>query len=278
MYRILVVLLMIQLWSNLVIELPVVNLGNDTIICSVQSVLLDAAVSNGSYLWQDNSTDSTLLVTQSGTYTVVVTSGGCSATDFIIVTVNPLPTVNLGNDSTLCQGQPVVLNATVANGTYLWSTNSIAPFITVTQSGTYSVQVTVDGCVGTDTISRKFKTSFIPVVTLGPDVTLCDGETLLLDASVPGGSYLWNNNSTNGTLLVAQAGNYSIQVTVNGCTGADTIIVTYNAIPSVQLGNDTTLCQGQTFILDATTLNAGYLWQDNSAASSITISQSGYIG
>ena len=55
-----------------------VNLGTDSLICNVSSILLDATVQNGSYKWSNNSTNATLLVDRPGTYSVKVTVDDCS--------------------------------------------------------------------------------------------------------------------------------------------------------------------------------------------------------
>jgi gliding motility-associated-like protein len=252
---------------------PNFYLGNDTTLCAGQSLLLDATVLNGTYLWFDNSTNPTFLVTQPGSYLVQVSTNGCTAADSIEVSYNPIPVVELGNDTTLCQGQSIILNATTSNSTYLWSNNTTLPTLTVTQSGTYAVAVTSNGCTGVDSVAIVFNP--IPVINIGPDISLCSGESLLLDAFVNGGTYLWSDNSTNSSLLISQAGIYSVQVTVNGCSGFDTVTVTYLPLPVVNLGNDLTICQGQSVTLDATTPNADYLWSDNSTASTITANQAG---
>ena len=60
--------------------------------------------------------------------------------------------LNLGNDTTLCQGETLVLDATNVNATYLWHDNSSSPTYNVSQQGTYWVQITVNNCSTTDTI------------------------------------------------------------------------------------------------------------------------------
>lgn len=65
-----------------------------------------------------------------------------------------------------------------------------------------------------------------PLVNLGNDTTVCQQGSLLLDAGT-GFSYLWNNGSTNSTLLVTATGTYSVTATApNGCTHSDEIEVT----------------------------------------------------
>ena len=66
---------------------PKPRLGNDTALCTGQSILLDAGVYN-EYIWQDNSTAATYRVDRSGLYSVRVRSGGvCFASDTIAVNV-----------------------------------------------------------------------------------------------------------------------------------------------------------------------------------------------
>src|SRR5690606_15055816 len=77
-------------------------------------------------------------------------------TDEIVITVNPLPVVDLGNDTTDCQnGGPITLTAPSGNYTYLWSTNATTASISATTSGTYSVTVTDQntGCAASDTVN-----------------------------------------------------------------------------------------------------------------------------
>ncbi|HMT28529.1 MAG TPA: hypothetical protein PKD91_04545 [Bacteroidia bacterium] len=253
--------------------LPVVNLGNDTTLCAGQTLLLDATQTNATYTWQDGSTNGTYSVTQAGTYFVNVTINGCSTVDSINVNLIALPTVDLGNDTSLCQGDVLTLDVTIPNGTYLWSNNVTSPIFTIVQTGTYFVNVSNSCGVATDTITVNVYP--YPVVYLGNDTTLCTGQTLILDATVVNGSYLWFDNSTNATYTVTQSGYYLVHVTVNGCTADDSIEVVYNAVPVVNLGNDTTLCQGQSVVLNATSSNATYLWNNNTTAPTLTVTQSG---
>lgn len=248
------------------------NLGNDTSLCSGQSLILNAANPGATYLWQNNSTGSTFNVTQAGTYWVTVNSNGCIGTDTITINYTPTPVVNLGNDTTICQGQNVLLNATNAGASYLWQNNSVAPTFNVNQTGTYWVTVNNNNCIATDTIQVTMASVN---VNLGNNTTLCQGQNLLLNAAIPGASYVWQNNSTSPTFNVTQAGTYWVQVTNNGCIGSDTITVNYNPLPVVNLGNDTTLCQGQTLTLNASIPGASYVWQNNSTASTINVNQAG---
>ncbi len=248
-------------------------LGNDTSLCPGATLTLDATTPNATYLWQNNSTAPTQTVTQAGTYTVQATTlCGVLTEDIVVVYTAPV-ILDLGNDTTLCPGVTLTLDATALNATYLWQDNSTAPTITVTQAGTYSVQLTTNCGVLTDNIVIDYTPPV--VVNLGNDTSLCPSATLTLDATTPNATYLWQNNSTAATLTVTQAGTYLVQVTTNCGVFTDDIVVVYTAPVILDLGNDTTLCPGATLTLDAAALNATYLWQDNSTAPTITITQAG---
>lgn len=253
--------------------LPTVNLGDDTILCPTATLPLNVTQPNATYLWQDNSTNAAFNVTQPGSYWVRVTKQCGTATDTITVTYATLPTVNLGNDTTLCPGATLPLNASQPNATYSWQDNSTNATFDVTQQGAYWVQVTDQCGSATDTINVAY--AALPAADLGNDTTLCSGAALLLDVSQPDAAYLWRNNSTAATFNVTQQGAHWVQVS-NLCGSAtDTINVTYTSAPTVNLGDDTTLCDGETLMLEVFFADADYLWQDNSSNMMFTVSQPG---
>lgn len=142
---------------------PVVYLGADKLICSGASVTLDAGNSGLTYLWNDGSTNKTLVVTAPGTYSVTVTNGACSASDNILVSNYPAPTadsiVAVNNGS--CQFDFSLANAQNVTG-YKWSfgdgsatVNTASPSHTFTTDGSYNISVTIaNNCNDTTTITK----------------------------------------------------------------------------------------------------------------------------
>jgi gliding motility-associated-like protein len=262
-------------WQTVNIISPEVDLGSDTTLCDGEIFNADATTTGASYLWNDNSTNSTLNITQAGSYWVEITVGGCTAYDTIDVAYSPAPIIDLGNDTILCNSGTFTIDATTAGGTYLWNDNSTNATLDVTQSGTYSVEVTVNGCSSTDNITVTFNAA--STVNIGNDTTLCVGGMLNLDATATGGSYLWSDNSTNPTLNIVQSGTYWVEVTVNGCSKIDSILITDSPVPTV-FWPDSTLCAGTSMVLNATNQNASYLWQDLSTNATFTVTDSGFYG
>ncbi len=188
------------------------------------------------------------------------------------VYIYPNPNINLGIDSTLCQGEILTLNASTPDALYLWQDNSSDSIFTISQQGVYWVQVTAYNCITSDTLIINYDS--IPIVNLGNDTALCQGE-IILDASTLNSSYLWQDNSTNPTLNVLTSGTYWVIITVNNCSSSDTININYIPLPVVNLGNDSNMCEGDSLILNVTTNANSYLWQDNSSDSILTVSQQG---
>lgn len=200
---------------------PIVNLGNDTTLCEGESIILDVANANATYLWQDNSIDSIFNVTQSGTYWVEATLNSCIKSDTIIVNYNPFPIVDLGADTVLCQGEILKLDATIPNATYLWQNNSTNSILNVTQQGVYWLEVTLENCSASDTILVNYKPK--PTIDLGLDGEICTNDTLVLVATTPNATYLWQDYSTSSIFQVTQPGEYWVEVTLNECSVIDYI-------------------------------------------------------
>ncbi len=246
--------------------LPDVNLGNDTSICSGDTIILQADSSFVDYLWVDLSTNQYLTVDSTGAYYVVVTdTNGCSnSSDTINITVLSLPAVDLGNDTSFCNGNSIILDADNAGAAYDWSTSDTTQTILVDSSGTY--YVTVSDICGTVTDSIIIDVIPLPVVYLGNDTAFCDGNSIILDADSGYADYLWVDSlSLNQYLTVDSTGAYYAIVTdTNGCSNSsDTINITVYSLPFVDIGNDTSFCDGDSIILIADSGFVDYVWVDS---------------
>ena len=255
---------------------PNVWLGNDTTLCMGNSLMLTTPLITGlTYLWQDNSTGNSLLVNKTGTYYVKVTDqSDCSSTDTINVKFNPLPTFNLGNDTSICDGMTLLLTPAVpSNAICLWNNGNTTNTLRVQFPGLYWLQVTSGGCFRRDSINVNYKLN--PILKLGNDTTLCEGQTILLDATNTNSTYLWQDGSVSPTYNVSTPGQYSVKVMMNGCDTTGDISVVYNSKPILNLLTDTTLCVSEQILLDAHSPQSNYLWQDGSTLPTYEVSQSG---
>ena len=265
------------------VDPPMPDLGADTTLCEGNSLILGENLTippDFMVTWSDGSINNTLTVDTTGTYVVTLTNGGCERVDSIQVTFVPPPEVFLGNDTTLCEGEELVLTAPDSPGfSHVWQDGSSGQTLTVNTSDTYSIMVFNGGCMVPDSITVNFVP--VPVVNLGNDTTVC-GDSLVLGRNlvIPDGfTVAWSDGSNGDTLTVDTTGTYSVTLSNGGCERTGSINVTLVGIPSVELGNDTTLCIGENLPLDATFDGATYeWWQDGSQVSNdpvYTVSEPG---
>lgn len=238
-----------------------VDLGPDTTVCAGSTVTLDAGNPGASYTWNTGATTRTITTTSAGTYSVTVSNAACSATDQRIIQVRSLP-ADLLEDATRCIGESVTLDAGIDEVTYVWSNGGTGRTIQVQQGGTYTVTLTDDiGCSATYDAVVQFVPP--PVVELGPDTVLCDGEVLLLDAGVPGATYIWNTGATTRTIPVRSAGVHSVQVSNGSCRRTDSISVGFNPSPVQMATRQFRTCLGEEehFVrIDAGNTGSRYDW------------------
>jgi gliding motility-associated-like protein len=240
------------------------NIGPDSTFCQGGSVTLAAGIAN-SYLWSTGATTSSITVNASGQYYVDVTIGSCTFSDTVNITVNPAPIVNLGNDTAVCGNFNIPLNAQNPGAQYVWSNASTSQTINATAAGTYYVTVTANNCSSSDTIVI----TAVQPPNVGSDTSACEGVPIVLTAGVVGQSYLWNDNSTNATLTAITTGTYWVEVTNGACVMRDSIDVTVFALPIIDLGNDTTLCPGNTLTLNAGNPGSSYAWSTGAQSQTI---------
>lgn len=215
-----------------------VSLGSDVTACGSTAISLPGF---STYTWSNGANTAQVNITSTGTYSVVVTdANGCSGTDTIAVIINPLPVAGLGNDIVQCGG-PLVLGPASTNPSYdyLWSTGATTPTLSVNTSGQYTLTVTDSlNCTNTDNINVTINP--VPTVTLGNDITVCQGFISISAQSGSGLTYLWNTGSTISSILLNSSGSYWVQVTNSlGCTASDTIVITM--LPSVNYTETQTL-------------------------------------
>lgn len=131
----------------------------NVLLCDGLTLFIDADQPGAiSYLWNNGSTSAQRVIANAGLYSLVTSDGVCRRNDSFAITTNVTPVLNLGNDSTLCYTESLLLNAAspVAD-TYLWSTGSTSPSISVNTAGTYSVEVENTCGVATDEVIIRYE-------------------------------------------------------------------------------------------------------------------------
>jgi gliding motility-associated-like protein len=256
------------------VTLPALDLGADTILCDGETMVLEATSLGATYRWQDGSEEATYTVVSPGEFRVEVSSPCGMVLDSIAVGYAPRPPLELGNDTTLCEGTELRLDATTPAASYQWQDNSTAPVYAVVEGGSYWVALSLNGCTVRDTITVEGLP--LPTTELGPDRSICSATTIILDATSPTVlAYRWFDGTTLPTHAVAGSDTYWVEVSNLCGLTTDSVRITEDPLLGFDLGADVTLCEGDEVILDVGIPGASYLWQDGRTLPTYAVSLPG---
>ncbi|MFM7814855.1 MAG: gliding motility-associated C-terminal domain-containing protein, partial [Flavobacteriales bacterium] len=186
------------------VPLPVISMADSVDLCPASTVTLQAGNNWDQVQWSHGPTTGQTTVSQAGDYYVTATNSGCSSSDSITVIQVVLPYLELGPDVEICQGTLATLNAGVIGS---WSTGANAASITVSQEGTYEIEVRVGFCSETDSVHVTVEP--LPVLNLDADVVGCIDEIIYLYAGHPyNESYIWSTGETIPMIEVMEPGVY----------------------------------------------------------------------
>jgi hypothetical protein len=232
------------------------------------NIIIETCFNNSSFI-QNASTFYTATGFQSCIYYFADQAGVCSQTaatstvnrpNMRFTQYNPVlyswtPSANVNNPNI---ANPI--GTPVANATTTF-------YVTVTDS--------ISGCPVVDSVSVN--TYPVPQPNLGPNINVCQGQQFVIDAGSTFNTYLWNTGSIGQLIIVngiATPTTYWVDVTNNyGCTNRDSITVSVNPSPNINLGNDTAICKNHTLTLNAGSGFSSYLWSNGATTPSITIPQ-----
>ena len=255
------------------------DLGEDATGCDGTPVVLSSETNGFMVDWYFNNelivgeNGSSLEVTQAGEYRISIDEGGsCVSEDIINVSFSPSPIVNLGDDRSACPGDIVTLDAGDPTADYVWESSvdgvltETSNILDVTTSAIYTVTASKDGCSTIDMVEITF--TELPILGLGADVSNCEDDLYTIFANSEGFDLEWYFNGnlitgvTDDELLAAQSGEYIAKVNSGPtCSISDTINVTYNLFPLLDLGDDRSACPGDIIALTVDDLGHTYEWQ-----------------
>jgi len=171
-----------------------------------------------------------------------------------------------------CEGDSVLLLAAFGAGDYTWQDGSAGNQLWASQPGIYEVTSEVEGCTFTDQVNAV--PIPLPAFDLGSEIILCEGESVVLDPGVAGADYvIFNDVLTTPTLEVDDAGAYTAQVALGGCTYTDTVLVEVRAVPVFELPADTLLCPGDVLTLETGLIDALVTWNTGEVGASLEVNQ-----
>lgn len=237
---------------------------------------------NGFTSTSQNPTINPLTAANAGTYSLVITNGGCPSTaSTATVVVNAVPVATPNYNVGVCAGGSLNLTSnTIIGATYAWTgpngfistvQNPVINPITPAAAGTYTLTITNGGCASTPA-TVNVVISPAPTATASYNVGVCAGGTLNLSSNlVVGGTYSWTGpngftsavqNPNITSVTTAASGTYNLTITASGCTPATSSVnVVINPGPTASASAVSPICAGATLNLNSTLVtNATYGW------------------
>lgn len=276
--------------DSIAVNVNVLQPGNfvaDTAICIGESVTLFA---NGftSYSWFPgtdlsctNCPSPIASPTSTTTYFAAVSdANGCQDTGSVVITVNPLPTVNAGSDVTICENDNTTLTATATTATsFSWTPatglnnpNIASPVASPASTTIFTVTVSdANNCTNTDEVQVTVNQR--PPTNAGTDQPICFGDTIGLQASGAVG-YNWSPATGLSDPTIANPQAYPTSTTAytvtgtaaNGCTRTDEVTITVNPLPVITLTPNSRICEGEDIQLQASG-GVSYTWSPGTGLS-----------
>lgn len=260
-------------------------------ICSRSSITYTWTTPHGNTIVAD-----TLVATDPGMYyaNYQMAGGVCQKTDSFHLEYTISSLINLGNDTSLCIGEPIYLSLIDSRGvtSFRWQDGSTTPGITVTQPGWYWIDAGTTCGIIRDSIYVKRKGPVCPekltISAVSPPPYCKDVGVLLQPAAscnAGTGSYAWitssGNELTADQLAAIDPGKYYLRyrdASQNICPAIDSFLLEYLPLPPLSLGKDTGICAGKSIILSPlhTTGFTVFKWQHGATTPNLTITAAGW--
>ena len=288
-------------------QTPVANAGTDAALCLL-TYNLNAIPSVGTGTWtsvpatatfspNEHVPNANATVPGNDVYTFTWTednTNGCIDSDDVVITFTQMPTANAGTDINICQ-LDTNLAAVPSVGTGTWTVsgpgilnidlpNSSNTTVSTLTQGVYNLTWTEDngnGCIDSDNMVLTLTNQ--PVSNAGVRDSVCSLTFTLIatpsygtgtwsQLSGPGSSSFDNQNFSGSSVTTTVYGDYNFiwaEDNGNGCTDADTVLITFNYIPTSSFTVDQINCFGDdatvTYIGNAELLNAQFSWTFSNA-------------
>jgi gliding motility-associated-like protein len=227
-------------------------------------IKIGTGIKQAGYLWNTGATTDSIYVSGTGIYWVQTSRYGCSNRDSFAVAAQTI-SAKINNDTSVCEGSPVQLNASAANAvSFNWSpatglnnTGIANPVASPASTTQYILTATAaNGCIAKDTV--LIAVSPAPSISRTKDTSICHDKTLQLNVS-GGNSYAWTASPGLSNLSIANpvaspvaSTTYYVVVTgSSGCTKSDSIKVSVTPLPVFSVSSAINACVGTPVQLNA---------------------------
>ncbi|MFT6416676.1 MAG: hypothetical protein ACJARZ_002027 [Dokdonia sp.] len=274
--------------------IPVAEASSNTPVC-IGSDLNLTATGGSNYLWsgpngftseEQNPILENIDQNAAGTYSVVVTTDGCSSSTTTEVTTKNKPTPpNLTEPlvSEVCFGNTLTLSGTCASGTIKWSNTSEESSLVLSEIGVYELSAICieNGCESEGAVANRLEILALPTapdLTVKSNAIVCQPDSLIISGTCASGTILWSDNSTGDSLVLRSVGVYTPSATciLNGClsesiSAAELEINELVLSPTITAKTALTVCAPDSVIIKGVCPSGLITWSDGSLIDSVVI-------
>jgi len=258
-----------------------VDLGADLVICDGEVLNLTSGYAADETTWWENGASvgngsSWNVTNMDATIISEVTVGLCVERDTVSIDYAPVFDAGLASNLSLCNGDSTLVSANPGAPSYEWSSGQFASSLWINSPGTYTLTIPVQGCqYTTDVVVQNVP---LPIFDLGPDQIICEDQSIEFSTGLPNADLTaWSNGADTAAITVNAAGTFEVEVTENGCSYADTIVLGVQDLPIFDLGVDQMLCPDESAALYIYPLpeEADVTWSTGNVQSSIEVNSPG---
>ncbi|HTN18080.1 MAG TPA: gliding motility-associated C-terminal domain-containing protein [Chitinophagaceae bacterium] len=247
----------------------------DTVLCSPGFVKLNGWTGADSVRWEDGSKEKERIIASGGTYWVA-SYGKCTITvDTFFVADKPLRKDLILKDTIICFQASLRISAPDTFKTFTWDNGSTQKDTLVETSGKYTVVARNDlNCTALTLITNVSLVK--PPPFLIKDTIVCSTDTIVLNAKTEyaDATYEWSTGERTPAISVLPPATRFVSVRVGNCTLYDSIQVRYRPL-DLNIGQDQTVCAGETVHLQANLSGYKYQWSTGATTQEIEVSESG---
>lgn len=251
---------------------PLVNLGNDRMICPNTQTQLNASIA-GQYLWSTGQTSFSISVSNSGKYWLEVTnSNNCKSSDTINISTFPEPEIPIEKRYIKCPQDTLNLSFNGFNNV-VWAGSRPSNNAQYSKQGKYWVSFSdSNSCQRIDTFEIFHYT--IPNFGLNDSVFVCQNQIANLFPGSGASTYQWNTGSNTANIIVSNPGLYWVQATDrNSCVYRDSTFLAWHKITPIPIEDEVKICNNQSIAIELDSSFTNVRWSNGSNGNLVQLSK-----
>ncbi len=259
-------------------EQPEIALPADIAICETEVAEIGTTENpNFQYTWNNGITTAMQQVNDEGWYVLTTTHEICVDKDSVFVRVDEIPTYDLIDSVTFCEGEMATIEMLNTKPSYqfAWSNQATQNSITTNQTGWHYVNIFQGVCTANDSV--HVSENEFPVFTLPTPLAFCETENIEIGTdNNPSWTFEWSNGVFGSKQTINTPGNYSLTAKNGLCATTHETVVSMDAMPTINLDSLYEICQGESVELSVPLYpNWQYTWNTGSTANNLEVTQTG---